>query len=702
MKNLVSIIALCLGLLTKPAVSYAQTIAKDSIATKKLNEVVVEAQMQNVAPSVSTYIPSGNQKKSAQDAIDLLAQMAIPQITVNPVSNSLLTLNGKAVAVYIDMQPASQAQMEALRPEDVKKVEYLVYPTDPRYQHNPYVVSFILRRKEFGGYAKLTGRGNIMAGSGSGLAYGKMAYKRMTYDLLATDKYTDRSHQGLDNRQVFRLPDADGTEREITRDNIMTGSRLQQNNLAISFRATYATRKMTIANTLSVDATNRPHLNSSGSVVFTPGLFNRADYTSASSSKVMNPAWTGNFFFNLSHGYMLNAVTMLQYQDTRSNSAYHGAGNTSIVTDARDKAVNSQIMLQVNKAINDHHVVDLRGYYIYKHDKVDYTGTTLSADRFDQSAYGGTLGYTLQSGRFYGRLEGGIIGEWNRIDGLTMTDIVPAANLNMQHAFNRRHSLDLTATCISNLTDQSDKTPIMLRENELLYKTGNPDLKNTRSGSIDLQYTWLPNNRFQLAASGGWSRYFDRPVPLFTPDGPYGAMLRSIVNSGDCQNFDFGVSLTARLLNRSLVLQAQPRMWLTRLTGIYSDSYNHFSLTASATYYFKSFYAMLYYSTAEKGLVQYSLNYTFFTGHPSYNFRLGWRNSKWNISVSAINIFRRDWIDQTSRLTSRYFDQYSIRYSAGSHQNVKLTVNYIFGFGKKIRRGNEVQAVTSSGSAIMK
>ncbi len=702
MKNLVLPLVLILAQLILPAESRAQSSRNDSTATKHLNEVVVEAQMQSVAPAASTYIPSGNQKKSSQNALDLLTQMAIPQISVNPVTNSVMTLNGKDVAIYIDMQPASKAQMDALRPDDVKKVEYLVYPTDARYQHQPFVVNFTLRRKEIGGYSKFTGRANTMTGSGSGLAYGKMAYKSMTYDMLVTDKYTDRGHQGSDNSQVFRLPGADGSEREITRDNVMTDSRLQQNNLAVSFRAIYATPKMTIANTLSVDATNRPRLNSSGSVMFTPELYRRADYSSTANSKVVYPAWTGNFFFNLGRGYQLNAVAMIHYQDTRSNSSYHGAGETDIVTDARDKAAKGQVMFQLNKTINDRNVMDLRGYVIHNQDKVTYKGSTLSTDRFNQNAYGATVGYSLQGEKFYGRLEGGIIGESNKIDHVRMTDIVPLINLSMQYAFNKRHSLNLTASCSSNLTDQSDKTPIVLRENELLYKTGNPDLKNTRWGSVNLEYTWLANNRLQIAASGGWSRYFDRPVPLFTPDGPEGTMLRSIVNSGDCRNFDFGVSLTARLLNRSLVLQAQPRVWLTRLTGIYSESYNFVSLSASATYYLKSFYASLHYSTAERGLMQYSLNYTFFTGRPSYNFRLGWRNSKWNISISAINIFRRDWIDQTSRLTSRYFDQYSTQYSAGSHQNVNLTVNYTIGFGKKIRRGNEVQSVTSSGSAIMK
>ncbi|MDE6795133.1 MAG: hypothetical protein K2J63_07485 [Muribaculaceae bacterium] len=192
-----------------PLTAYAQNSVTDSIDAKQVNEVVVEGQMQNVKSGVLTYIPGSNQKKSAQDAIDLLSQMGIPQLRVNPVSNSILTLNGQPVAIYIDMQPASEAQLDALRPEDVKKVEYLTYPTDPRYQHNPYVVNFTLRKYEIGSYAKFTGKRNIMVGSGSGLAYSKMAYKRMTYDLVVSDKYTDRHNQGSDRKQVFRLPEAD-------------------------------------------------------------------------------------------------------------------------------------------------------------------------------------------------------------------------------------------------------------------------------------------------------------------------------------------------------------------------------------------------------------------------------------------------------------------------------------------------------------
>jgi len=685
-----------------PLTTLAQSAQNDSIETQQLNEVVVEGQMQNVKPGISTYYPESNQKKSAQDAIDLLSQMGMAQISVNPVSNSVLTLNGNTVSIYIDKQPASQAQLDALKPEDVKKVEYLVYPTDPRYQHKPYVVNFTMRRYEIGGYAKFTGKDNIMTGSGSGMAYGKMAYKSMTYDLVVSDRYTDRHNQGSDRKQIFRFPEADGSLKEITRENVMDYSRLQRNNLGISFRAVYGTEKISISNTVSLDATNRPRLNTEGSVIFTPDIYSQSDYSSTASSNVIYPTWTGNFYFDIGHGYQLNAVTQLQYQHTTSNSTYRGAGETAIVNNARDKAMLGQLMVQLNKNINDRNTVDVQAYYVVNHDKVDYLGSTRSTDRFRQIAYGALAGYSYNAEKFYGRFEGGIIGEQNKIDNTTMSDILPLFNLNMQYVFNDKNSLNFSANYNCNFVDQSDKTSTILQENELLYKTGNPDLKNTRWGAADLQYTWLPNNRFQIAASGGWSQYFDRPVPMFTPTGPDGMMLRSIVNSGDCRNFDVGVSFTARLFKRSLVLQLQPRMWFGKLTGIYNDSYNYLMVSASATYYFKPFYASLYYSTADRGLVQYSLNETFTRGKSLYQFKLGWRNKNWNISVAAVNIFRKSWIDQTSSLKSEYFDQYNTVYNSSSHRCIRLTASYTFSFGKKIKRGDEIQPITSSGSAIRK
>lgn len=81
--------------------------------------------------------------------------MAIPQISVNPVGGTVQTHSGDDVAIYIDMERATQEEKDALRPEDVKKVEYYVFPADPRFNHEKYVINITLRHYEYGGCVKL-------------------------------------------------------------------------------------------------------------------------------------------------------------------------------------------------------------------------------------------------------------------------------------------------------------------------------------------------------------------------------------------------------------------------------------------------------------------------------------------------------------------------------------------------------------------
>lgn len=103
----------------------AQNEASDSIKTQELNDVVVEAQMQRNSLTSTTYIPSRRQKNAAQNAIDLLQQMAIPQIQINPIDKKVTDNFGGDVAIYINHLPASKEEMDGLRTTDVRKVEYL-------------------------------------------------------------------------------------------------------------------------------------------------------------------------------------------------------------------------------------------------------------------------------------------------------------------------------------------------------------------------------------------------------------------------------------------------------------------------------------------------------------------------------------------------------------------------------------------------
>lgn len=679
----------------------AQTETQDTIKAKELDEVVVEANMQYASSNVTTYYPDRNSKRTAQNAIDLLNRMAIPQINVNPIGGSVQTPGGDEIAIYIDMEPATQEEKDAIRPEDVKKVEYYVFPSDPRFNHEKYVINITLRHYDYGGYAKLSGTGNIMAGSGSGLAYTKVAYKRMTYDISVNDKYTDRHHTGTEQTQVFRFPQADGSIDEITRSNLLDGSRFQQNQFGASFRVKYTSQKAVISNSVFITALNTPHSSYDGRLLFSSDKYSGSSYSNTLNSTYLYPRWRGNYYFDLGNGFKLNAIPSFFYQHTKSNRRYQSA-ETSIVTDATEDAVTGEIQVQLNKSFHKYHTLDFNLLGIYYNNKVKYSGNTVASPEFNQFAYGGILGYTFAKDRFYGQLSAGFAGESNKIDGVRTNSFIPLVMLNSQYAFNQKNTISISAMLNVRPVEAAEKTPDIIQENELLYKTGNPHLKNMKVSKVTVDYTWLPNNRFSLSAFTGWSRDFNRIVPIFTPDANDRIMIRNLGNNGYYQNLYLGASFTAKLLRNSLVLRATPQMRFDKVSGIYADSNNYLSLSLNATYYIGKFYLSAYYSPAFRELVSQSMTATSVKRKSAYQLKIGWSNGAWNFTAAAVNIFRRNWVEETSRLTSQWFDQYTTEYGAGSHQFVSLTASYTFGFGKKVRRGDEVQTMGAGSSAIMK
>lgn len=122
----------------------AQSAPVDSIQSKQLEEVVIEGSNQNIFNNMSTYIPMRRQKKAAADAISLLNQMAIPQIEVDPIAQAVKTASGQGVDIFIDFLPATAQDLQGMRTQDVKKVEYYLHPTDPRFRGAHYVINFIM------------------------------------------------------------------------------------------------------------------------------------------------------------------------------------------------------------------------------------------------------------------------------------------------------------------------------------------------------------------------------------------------------------------------------------------------------------------------------------------------------------------------------------------------------------------------------
>lgn len=238
-----------------------------------LGTVTVEADNAHLYSDKSVYMPTATQKNASQSGSELLNHMAIPQLGIIS-GNSITTNGGKPVAVFIDYLPASENDLLAMRVSDVKRVEYLEYPSDPRLQGNPYVINFIMQQYEYGGYAKAYGFGTFLNGHQEQIIGNvRMQYKRMTYDLMGSAYNSGSSHTGSDMTETFRLPQDDGTVEQFERISELESSKRHRNNYYLIFKATYNSDKVQASTLINSNLDRQPNTVQNGKVRYSQDVF---------------------------------------------------------------------------------------------------------------------------------------------------------------------------------------------------------------------------------------------------------------------------------------------------------------------------------------------------------------------------------------------------------------------------------------------
>lgn len=171
-----------------------------------------------------------------------------------------------------------------------------------------------------------------------------------------------------------------------------------------------------------------------------------------------------------------------------------------------------------------------------------------------------------------------------------------------------------------------------------MWYSGNPGLDNYWNHHIGLQYLWLPNNRWQLAADTYYYTERDRVVTLYSPTAPDGTMLRKYTNGGNYDVVMAGLSGTAKFFGGKLIAKVRPQYWHRRISGAYNLSLNEVTCTAQLTWYFGDFYLFGWYMTPstyipdESGMKERTPS--------SYQIQLGWGKGACRISATAHNFLR--------------------------------------------------------------
>lgn len=198
--------------------------------------------------------------------------------------------------------------------------------------------------------------------------------------------------------------------------------------------------------------------------------------------------------------------------------------------------------------------------------------------------------------------------------------------------------------------------------------------------------TWFYGNRYAFvyeATPEGIVRTIQQPI------GSYGHYISGI--NAKTTQLDGKLQLSGRV-EYNLVHNGKPHN-MDRFYVLYY---------IQALYYLGAFnFAVAYQSKTE------SDNYDFSSGiwsknKSNFTIQAGWSNSSWNIALSVKNIQRWNWKSSYSTMHSDHYSVDKWVIDGLSHAMVKLSATYTFGFGKKVKQGNDISKQSGSSSGILK
>lgn len=659
----------------------------DSVKVHELEAVTVEAAAQTTSASKSTYLPSKKQKNASTNAIMLLSRMQIPEINVDMASGSVTDLTGKDVAIFIDGKMAQNQDLQGMRMSDVLRVEYLVNPSDPRFQQKPVVVNFIMKQYIYGGYTKLYETQNyypwVKDDHNSLFLFSRMVVKKSTWNLWGNFSNNYNTHKGAESWESFTF-----NNRNVERTQTVDRYRRRNINPFGGLEHAYNDndRGIWISQMMSLNYNRDSERHQEGNILFNTDDFLSGTYRRSTPSRSITPAYNGSFNFSLGNGWSTYTGVAFNYTHEDSENDYTVTGAEPIVNDLRSDNYHMQVLQNVAKYISDRHGVIFQVSGTFNWNSLDYTGDNPLSLRMNNQDMRVSAWYQLQLPKLYLTVSPGMEIFWRRTGDEFRRSVAPNVSAFMRYSPDRKNSIQLNMGYYSSFPSDVSLSSHLSQDNEILFSVGNPALKNKHSFYSNLQYVWLPSNRFTGAAYVNYNVNFDKVTAIYTPMTDGFALLENMVNNGNFHTLNVGLNLTYKLLDGNLTIQASPVLAHNRSTGIYDSNYTYFNYNASANYYIGAFNIGVLYRSHQRYMADNGARNKTADRYEVYG---GWGNKNWSLYLGFSNPFRRSWKEQRRIFHSSLYSYKTQYFSGYPHSMIAFQVCYTFGYGKQVSHSNE-------------
>lgn len=667
-----------------------------SIRAVSLDGVTVVGNNAMLMADRTVYVPEQRQRNTAIDGLDLLERMAIPQLVMNPRTGIPETASGKPVDIFIDSQPATQQDLKAMNLQDVKRVEYLDFPSDSRFLGKQHVVNFIMAKYEYGGYVRPMVYENFVLNSGSAVVSSRFQYKKMTYDLVGMGFYFDNDKERMQENEVYRLPQPDGSEETIDRNSGTTSADNRRQQYGLTFKAAYSSDKFNAHNTVSGTLDNHPDDDLFGFVNYSHQSFPDSKYSSRKWERAKAISYFGSFFWLFPGGRSLSFTPRYTYSRTMSRSAYFEEDMKDYVNGAHDNTTNLAGRLSYNMNFGKYGSLSAFADANYNYYRTRYNGTASMLDHSRNANVSAGVDYSVNIGGFYGQMRFGWAWDYNKVNDVSGNENTPSVSLSLQYMLKKHHRLSGSVEYSLWAPSPSFKSRSVIEANHLMSYTGNPDLVASKSVSVGLSYLWIPSSIFNLSVFGSFWSVGHRYV--YDYEATDRGVLRTIKQPmGSYRTWDTGMNASVRLFDRNLQLSGNVNLYAAHNGVPYDYTRTNVFYGMSATYFIGNAYITARYSGPSEWSDGFMVG-KWIKAKDSYRVNIGWANNKWNLRLTAMNFARWNKYSTTGITQSRYYDNTYRKIDVSQNAFFTLSATYTFSYGKKVRSNDEPgQAQTSSG-----
>ena len=303
-------------------------------ASVSLGEVTVTASGTISRSDRKLVYPSARQVNASSNGVDLLQQLMLPRVQVNPLQNEVSLIGGGEIQYRINGVKVEIQDIISLKPTDIIRIEFHDNP-GLRYGNAEIVLDYIVRRPETGGNLGLNTSNSPVSAWGNNSINGRINHKKSEFSMNYGISHRDFYNMWRDNEETFTF--ADGSQ--LVRKEAGEPGHLEMYWQNINGTYSYQDDNKMFSSTFRYGTNNQPHQDFKGILYNVANPADEVRMLDKSAYKTYRPALDLYYQQNLKNDQTIVFNLVGTYNYTDHTRIYQESRNSFILTDVNNLTI---------------------------------------------------------------------------------------------------------------------------------------------------------------------------------------------------------------------------------------------------------------------------------------------------------------------------------------------------------------------------